>query len=314
MTPPVVIALDVGGTTIVSGLVTADGTALHTASRPSVRDGRRDGRRDPGLAGTVAAAREMAGAAAERNAEVVGIGAGFPEYVDSAGQLTSQEVLDWATQPAELLAPLVPGRPVAVESDVRCGALAEARFGGGRGLGSFLYVSLGTGLSATFVRDGQLWQGHRGEAIALGNVEVAASVDPKFSANAVRDGRPPNLEEYASGAGIAARYAAATGSEVTGAREVVRRAARGDGTAGELLTTAGRALGTALAWTVSLLDPEAIVMGGGLGTSGGLLHEAARGTFALRSPRPGPPPIRYAQLGHGSGLLGAALAVWRSHP
>lgn len=310
MTPPVVIALDVGGTTIVSGLVTADGTALHTASRPSVRDGRRD----PGLAGTVAAARAMAEAAAERDAEVVGIGAGFPEYVDSAGQLTSHEVLDWATQPAELLAPLVPGRPVAVESDVRCGALAEARFGRGRGLGSFLYVSLGTGLSATFVRDGQLWQGHRGEAIALGSVEVAASVDPEFSANAVRDERPPNLEEFASGAGLVARYAAATGSEVTGAREVVQRTARGDGTARELLTTAGRALGTALAWTVSLLDPEAIVMGGGLGTSGGLLHEATRATFALRSPRPDPPPIRYAELGPASGLLGAALAVRRSHP
>ncbi|MGH3311744.1 MAG: ROK family protein [Streptomyces sp.] len=115
------------------------------------------------------------------------------------------------------------------------------------------------------------------------------------------------LREYVSGAGIAARYTAATGAEVAEAREVVRRAASGDGAAREVLITAGRALGTALAWTVSLLDPEAVVMGGGLGTSGGLLDEPARSTFAVRSPRPDPPPIRYAQLGPGSGLLGAAL-------
>ncbi|MGH3324413.1 MAG: ROK family protein, partial [Streptomyces sp.] len=284
MSVPAVVALDVGGTTIVSGLVTADGAVLHSASRPSVRDGRRD----PELAGTVAAAREMIDAAAERDVEVVGIGAGFPEYVDPARRLTSREVLDWDTQPADLLAPLVPCRPVVVESDVRCGALAEARFGAGRERGSFLYVSLGTGLSATFVRAGELWQGHRGEAIALGNFEVAASVDPTFSARS-RDGRPQNLEEYASGAGIAARYAEATGSDITETREVVRRAASGDGSATELLTTAGRALGTALVWTVELLDPEAIIIGGGLGTSGGLLHEVLRDTYAARSPRPAPP-------------------------
>ncbi|MFF5275207.1 ROK family protein [Streptomyces sp. NPDC000133] len=304
----VVVALDIGGTTLVSGLVTADGTVLHSTARPAVRDGRRD----PDLVGTVTVAREMTEAAAAIRAEVVGIGAGFPEYVDASGKLTSREVLDRAVQPADLLDPLIPGRPVVVGSDVRCGALAEARFGRGRGLGSFLYVSLGTGLSAAFVQGGRVWGGHRGEAVALGNWEVPASVDPEFSA-AVRDGRTPNLEEYVSGAGIAARYAAATGADVTEARQVVLRAAAGDGAAAALLTTAGRALGAALGWAVSLLDPEAIVIGGGLGTAGGLLHEAAWDTYAERSPRPGRPPMRYAELGERSGLLGAALGVW-DHP
>ena len=84
------VALDVGGTTILSGLVTADGTVLHSATRSAVRNGRRD----PGLAGTVAAAREMLGAAAERGVAVAGIGAGFPEYVDAAGRLTSAQELE----------------------------------------------------------------------------------------------------------------------------------------------------------------------------------------------------------------------------
>ncbi|MGH3309250.1 MAG: ROK family protein [Streptomyces sp.] len=309
VTPPVVIALDVGGTTLRAGLVTAEGRLLHSVTRSSVRNGRRD----PGLAGTVTAAREMIAAAAERGVTVAGIGAGFPEYVDAAGRLTSHEVLDWAVQPLELLGPLVPGRPAVVESDVRCAALAEARSGGGQGRGSFLYVSLGTGLSAVLIQGGRLWHGNRGEAIALGSFEVPASVDPGFSAGG-NGGRPPNLEEYAAGAGIAARYTKVTGVEVTEARDVVRRAEAGDGTATELLSAAGRALGTSLAWTVALLDPEAVVLGGGLGTSSprmdGVLHDALRKSYTARCARPGPPPVHPAGLGAASGLLGAAAAAW----
>ena len=304
MSVPAVVSLDVGGTTILSGLVADDGTVLHSASRPTVRDGRRD----PGLTGTASAVRAMVAAARERDIRVVGVGAGFPEYVDATGRLTSNEVLDRTEQPAALLASLAPGVPVAVESDVRCAALAEARLGSGRGLGSFLYVSLGTGLSTAFVQEGAVWRGHRGEAIALGNLEVPASVDPGFSAGP--PGEPPRtLEEYASGAGIAARYTHATGTPVTETRDVVRRAANGDATALRLLAGAGRALGTALGWVVSLLDPEAVVVGGGLGVSGGLLHEELGSAYTTACRRPSAPPVRYAELGHESGLLGAALAV-----
>ncbi|WP_255955393.1 ROK family protein [Streptomyces odontomachi] len=308
-----VVALDVGGTSIRAALVTAEGRVLHTVTRPTVRAGRRD----PGLAGTVAAARETVAAAAERGVEVAGIGAGFPEYVTADGRLTSSEVLDWNSQPADLLAPLVPGRPVVVDSDVRCAALAEARSGRGRGHGSFLYVSVGTGLSAAFVQDGRPWRGHRGEALALGTFEVPASVDAGFSAGgggaaAPGDGRAPaSLEAYASGAGLAARYTHATGEAVTGARDVVRRAAAGDGTAAALLRTAGLALGTALAWVVALLDPEAVVIGGGLGTADGVLHDALREACTAGCRRRCPPPLHRAGLGAASGLLGAASMAWR---
>ncbi|MCM2577133.1 ROK family protein [Streptomyces meridianus] len=304
MSDRAVVALDVGGTTIRSGLIAEDGTVLHAAARPTVRDGRRD----PGLTGTASAVRDVLEAARERDVRVTGIGAGFPEYVDVTGRLTSSEVLERTGQPADLLASLAPGLPLAVESDVRCAALAEARLGRGRGLGSFLYVSLGTGLSAAFVQDGTVWRGHRGEAIALGNLEVPASVDPGFSAGTA-GGPPGTLEEYSSGAGIAARYTQGTGIKVSETRDVVRRATDGDPTALRLLTGAGRALGTALGWTVSLLDPEAVVVGGGLGVSGGLLHEELRSAYAAACLRPSPPPVRYAQLGQRSGLLGAALAV-----
>ncbi|MFE6805498.1 ROK family protein [Streptomyces sp. NPDC057681] len=292
----VAVALDIGGTTLSGGLVTEDGAVLCATERPAVRDGGCD----PGLRGTMALARELTVRAQDMGAEVVGIGAGFPEYVSGAGALTSREVIDWDEQPAGLLAPLVPGRPVVVESDVRCGALAEARTGSGRGLGSFLYVSVGTGLSAAFVQQGRVWAGQRGEALGLGTWPV-------------HTGLPPDLEGYASGSGIAARYSALTGSEVTGARAVVARAQAGDAAASDVLGTAGGALGTALAWAVALLDPAAIVVGGGLGTAGGLLDESMRTAYAAHAPRRSRPPVRRAELGPLSGLTGAALAAWE-HP
>ncbi|WP_445528764.1 ROK family protein [Streptomyces cyslabdanicus] len=293
-----VAALDVGGTKIAAGLVTADGTLLHRRELPTATAAG-GGLRDPGLTGTARAARALLDDAARLGVTVTALGAGFPEYVDADGELTSREVLAWDVQPAAVLAAVAaPGLPVAVGSDVRCGALGEARHGVGRGLPDFLYVSLGTGLSSTVVLDGRPVAGRRGEAIALGEWEVPASVD--------RDWRG-NLEQYCSGRGIGARRTACGGSPVPGAREVTALALSGDSAAARVLVTAGQALGTVLGHLVRVLDPSAIVLGGGLGAGDGPLHAALRETYAhtTRS-RPAPPPIHRAALGPDAGLIGAA--------
>ncbi|MFJ6215152.1 ROK family protein [Streptomyces sp. NPDC092296] len=298
-----VAALDIGGTKIAAGLVAPDGTLLHHRELPTPRT--TGDLRDPGLAGTAEAARTILADAARLGLTVTGLGAGFPEYVDADGRLTSREVLDWDTQPAALLtAHTPPGLPVAVDSDVRCGALGEARHGAGRHLPDFLYISLGTGLSSTLVINGRPLTGRRGEAIALGELEVPASVDPHWHGT---------LEQYCSGRGIAQRHTTATGTPTPGAREVSHLAHSGDHTAAHILTTAGQALGTVLAHLVRLLDPTAIVLGGGLGTTSGPLHTALHTayTHTTRS-RPNPPPIHPPTLGPRAPLIGAATltASW----
>lgn len=293
-----VAALDVGGTKIAAGLVTADGALLHRRELPTTTDAE-GGLRDPGLAGTARAARALLDDAARLGVTVTALGAGFPEYVDTDGMLTSREVLAWDVQPATVLAAeAAPGLPVAVGSDVRCGALGEAQYGVGRGLPDFFYVSLGTGLSSTLVLDGRPLAGRRGEAIALGEWEVPASVDPDWHGN---------LEQYCSGRGIGARRTACGGSPVPGAREVTSLARSGDLAAARVLTTAGQALGTVLGQLVRVLDPSAIVLGGGLGTGDGPLHTALREAYAHTTrTRPAPPPIHRAALGPDAGLIGAA--------
>lgn len=258
-----------GGTKLAGALVAPDGSVVYASSVPTPP-------RDPGLAATVSLASSLVSEARSRELSVAGLGVGLPEYVSRSGLLTSSEVLDWTTQPSSQLASICPGVPVVVESDVRCGALAEWHLGAGRSYDGLFYVSLGTGLSSTLIADGLLVAGHRGEALALGELSVPASVHPSWEGN---------LESFASGAGLAAR----SGS----------------------LSSAGQALGLVLADIVALLDPPIVVIGGGLGTAATPLWEAMRDTYNDRaSRRPNHPPIVQATLGPQASLIGAALAAF----
>jgi glucokinase len=289
-----ILALDVGGTKIAGALVTPDGQIVARRTVPAPRGELAD----PGLGATMRLVRELAEDAADLGSAVSAIGAGFAEYVDRGGRLASREVLGWVRQPGDDLREMVPGVVVTIASDVRCGALAEAIRGAGHGLDSFLYVSLGTGLSSAFVNRGEPIAGHRGEAIAIGEWPA-----PGFR----------NLEAACSGAGIAARFEAETGIGGDGSRAVVALAAEGDLRAQAILADAGDRLGSALADAVALLDPEAVILGGGLGAAITPLHDALRDAYTERaSRRAGAPALRSAGLGADACLLGAAIVAGRA--
>jgi glucokinase len=283
----VAVGLDAGGSKIAGGLVSADG---------EVRDELIVATEGDGVRQTAELAAWLAAAAHNQGLELAGVGAGFPEYVGRDGRLTSHEVLTWDTQPDGLLAEAVPGARVVVESDVRCGALAESRLGAGAGRDSMLYVTLGTGLASTLVVDGRPLSGHRGEAIALGELDAGVP------------GWPGNLEDHCSGRGVAERYEALTGVRVDDARALLERAGNGDEAATAVLDSAGVSLGNALGGLVAVLDPEVVVTGGGLGSADGPLRAALDRAFAARvAARPAPPPLLTARLGPRAGLVGAGL-------
>ena len=121
-------------------------------------------------------------------------------------------------------------------------------------------------------------------------------------------GAGETLEEFASGAGMCDRYLAATGRGVLGAEELMALAEVGDCEAQEILSTSLHALGTALTTAVDLLDPSALIVGGGLGTSGGLWWERLVAEYgAGTAKRPGAPPLLESALGSDAGAIGAAL-------
>jgi len=306
MAPPgsVVLALDIGGTKIAGGIVDGDGRIVKRARRPTSPDGRLD----PAGAVTASVVSDLMDLARSSDLTVIAVGAGYPEYVSASGTLTSCEVLPDSFESPKRIRQLCPGIPVVVESDVRAGAAAEGAWGAGRGATSMLYVSLGTGLSTTLVVDGQLLTGHRGEALALGELDVSRRGLEEYP-GVFAEVDTLNLESFCSGAGIARRYSSRSGNQVDRAADVIDRADR-DELAREIIVTAGIALARALVGQVAVLDPQRVVVGGGLGCAPGLMADMVRQTYeTLTGRRPNAPALLTAQTGDDAGLLGAAAVA-----
>ncbi|MDL9977930.1 ROK family protein [Microbacterium sp. ASV49] len=285
-----VLSVDVGGTKTLVGAIGRDGAVLGEWMQPTRGAG------DDEIAAAIGFA---AASASDLSGAPLAVAVGVPEYVTADGRVVSDEVLRWHVDPSEALQAAfgMPAERCVIGSDVRFGAQGEAVYGAGRDVPSFLYVSLGTGLSSAFVVDGRVWPGARGEAIALGECRPAAA-------------EGLNIEQYASGAGIEARYAAVTGETRTG-RELVAAAASGDDRARAVLVSAGEALGDILADVVGVLDPHGVVLGGGLGSADTLVRHSLITRYRARTGRrPGAAEVAIATCGHRSGAMGGAAAAW----
>lgn len=291
------IGIDVGGTKIAAGVVNlADGIV---ASRRVVATDASDGGR-PALAAAVALATELHAAAQREGHGIAGIGIGVPELVDRGGNVLSNYNFRWAGQPiAEPFHGL--GR-VVVDSDVRAAARAEARFGAGAGRSIVAYVSIGTGTSYSLCLDGEPYAGANGFAIHF------ASSALFFRCDACGEPQKPVVEEIASGPAMVRRYRALGGAQIDGGAALLARLDAGDAVATQVVADATHTLGAAIAVIVNMLDPEALVIGGGLGLAGGrygaLLDAAIRAHIWADAARD--LPIIPARLGTDAGIVGAA--------
>ena len=298
--PMCAIGVDVGGTKIAGGLVAlASGEVLTRRAIPTgaARGG------EPVLEDGLAIARGLGDGAGARGLAVSGVGVGVAELVDAAGAVRSEHTIAWRGLPVrERLAAVA--APAAVESDVRAAALAEATYGAGRAYRHFAYVTVGTGISSCLVLDGRPFPGGRGNALVLasGPLSVPCAACGTLS--------PFVPEEYASGPALVSRYVAA-GGRAARAEDVLAAAAAGDAAALEVVGSAGHALGSSVAFLVNVTDPEAVVVGGGLGHAGGPYW--GRFTASVREHVWGDEtrrlPILRGALGPDAGLIGAAAAV-----
>jgi glucokinase len=166
-----------------------------------------------------------------------------------------------------------------------------------------VYITVGTGISYCLMQNGQPLKGANGNAILMASSPLSAACTQCGAK------LHPVLEEFASGPAIARRFAEATRTESVGDCQGVFRAAySGDQEAIEILNSAGEALGVSAAFLVNVLDPEMIILGGGLGTAGGIYRESFDRScrahiFAENSQGV---PIVSAKLGVDAGVIGAA--------
>ena len=296
------IGLDIGGTKIAAGVVLwPSGEILRRTIIPTkpARGG------EAVLKDTHDLARRLHDWARGEQIEVAGIGAGVAELVDCEGNVTSSCTIDWRDRPVQQRLSEIAS--AQVESDVRAAAVGEAIFGAGRGHPLFVYVTVGTGISYCLVQDARPFKGAKGNAIVMGSSPlstVCTHCGVKLR---------PVLEEFASDPAIAKRFAQGQNGESTETcEEIFRAASNGDKDAIEILTSAGEALGVSTAFLVNVLDPEMIVVGGGLGAAGGLYWNAFERScrehiFADNSRGL---PIVTATLGVDAGLVGAAAVVF----
>lgn len=282
-----VAGIDVGGTAMKGGVIGPGGAVERAGSRPT-------GRGDV-LEGLAAFASELAPGAAA-------VGVAVPGLVDEATGVARGSVnLGWRDVPLRRLLQERLGLPVAVTHDVRAAARAEAAAGAGRGRSDWLLITVGTGVGGAVVVGGRPYAGAHGVGGELGHLVV----DPDGPECAC--GARGCVEALASAAAVERRY-----GEAVPAEEVVARAAKGDEAAAAVWREAVEALAAGLAAAVVMLDPELIVVGGGLAGAGAALFDPLAEELRRRLPFLAAPPVVPAALGPDAGWRGAALLASES--
>ncbi len=293
-----VLAFDVGGTDLKAALVDGVGGFRELVRVPTPLDGERTA--DAVVAQVGELARELLGNHPEVHPRAAGLL--VPGQVDEEGGVgVFSENLGWTDYPFRERAEAILGLPVSFGHDVRGAGEAEYRLGAAAAFRDVVVMAIGTGIAGAIFIQGALYAGG-GLAGEVGHSKVA---DGPVCACGGRG----CLEAVASAGAIARRYTQATGQVVSGAKDVLARAALGDARAEEIWESALDSLALDLSHTVALLAPEAIVIGGGLGDRLG--EPFVRRIEVEMAPRlfvPDKPPVMLmTEFGDLSGSVGAAV-------
>lgn len=289
------VGFDLGGTDLKAAWLRGGEVAAFARVPSRISEGRQ---------GPMRAMHDALEALGVREDDLDAIGVGCPGVIDpDSGVLRGEtaHLPHWLDFPLRAEVSEHFDLPVAADNDANAAALAEHAFGGGRGARSLVLVTLGTGIGCGIVLDGRIHRGAWGGAGEIGHVPLGDG------ALECRCGVPGCVEPEASGSGLV-RAAAAAGLAAANAEEVFALAARGDATAARLLGRFSDRLGATLATVIAVLNPDRVLVGGGLSNAGDALLEPLRESvrrYGLPSLVAGL-TIERAALGDRAGAIGAA--------
>ncbi|KRE94841.1 glucokinase [Nocardioides sp. Soil774] len=312
MSASVVVGVDIGGTKVLAGVVDRAGVVSGTARRTT------PGRRV--VAGQVEDALVEAVVEAAAGRRLAGVGVAAAGFVDPRGErVMFAPHLPWQGEPLREVLEQRLGCTVVLDNDANCAARAEAHHGAARGASSALMVTMGTGIGGAVLVDGHVLRGANGMAGEFGHMQVVPDGQP------CECGRRGCWEQYSSGNALVRNARTLMGeqpsvlSEMSGGRPkhvtgpmVTAAAEEGDLVARQAFASVGDWLGVGTANLVAALDPEVVVVGGGVSAAGDKLLDPARA--ALRRALVGAahrtvPDLVAARLGPEAGMIGAALLV-----
>ena len=299
------IGIDFGGTTIKSAIV-RDGAVVE---RGEVIDTLKHDTRslEDALINTIKALKEA-------QSDVAGVGVGLPGFIDSVNGIVHHltNVPGWHNVPLRRLLEEKTGLPAAIENDANAMAYGEWRYGAAQDGQNLVCITLGTGVGGALILDGKLYRGAQLGAGEIGHMSIDYRGIPGPYGNF------GGLEEYVGNQQIAERAVEryrATGRmksmvECTPA-ELAKAAEGGDPVAAELWEEVGTEIGSALASVIWILNPDTIVIGGGVARAGELIFSPIQRAVRQRTIPLFHENLRIvpAALANDAGIIGSAALV-----
>lgn len=310
------IGIDVGGTNVKIALVDEKGRIIYSNSVPT--------RAEMGYEYTVnnikQAIYDLLKETKLEPKNIEGIGFGFPGQVDYKSGVVrlAPNIPGWVDVPIAKLIEDEFHIPTRVDNDVRCAALGELNFGAGKGCQNLICITVGTGIGSGLIINGKLVRGASNAAGEIGHIKLQMHDGPICGC-----GDTGCLEAFASGPSIVAMAEDyIKGGKSTKYREmansnditpfIVAEAAKaGDPVAKRIFTRMGEYIGIGMASVVNLLNPERIIIGGGVADAGDILMTPLKETLKKRAMKIAGEAVEVvpAQLGNTAGVIGASLLI-----
>lgn len=303
--------IDVGGTSVKCGLFQTDGTLVDKWEIPT----RTENQGENILPDVAEAIRNKMQERGIDKADVAGVGIGIPGPINTKGEAACAVNLYWGFKPVAKELSELTGLPAKAGNDANVAALGEAWKGAAAGAQNVVMATLGTGVGGGIIVGGKIVAGHHGAGGEIGHANIDHSENEKCNC-----GNSGCLEQYASATGIVrvARQILESSSETSTLRGIEKLTAKdvldafkaGDVLAGKIMEQVGDKLGGALAFIAAVVDPEAIVIGGGVSKAGQPLIDCIQKyyrqyAFSLCKDT----PMVIASLGNDAGIYGAAKMV-----
>lgn len=310
------IGIDVGGTNVKIALVNDEGKILYSNSVPT--------RAEMGYEYTVnnikQAIYDLLKETKLEPKDIQGMGFGFPGQVDYKAGIVrnAPNIPGWVEIPIAKIFEDEFHIPTRVDNDVRCAALGELNYGAGKGCENLICITVGTGIGSGLVVNGRLVRGASNAAGEIGHIKLQMNGGPICGC-----GDTGCLEAFASGPAIVALAEDyIRGGKSTKFRElangapitpyiVCEAAKAGDPVAQRIFTIVGEYIGIGLASVVNLLNPEKIIIGGGVADAGEYLFNPLTETLKKRAMKIAGETVEvvHAQLGNTAGVIGASLLI-----
>jgi glucokinase len=303
------VGIDIGGTKIGGALVDQSGSIIRESRVPTPAQDS-----DAITDAVVQLIQELS-----EGVEVLAVGVAAAGFVDAErSNIVYAPNLSWRNEPLKAKIQSKVAMPVFIENDANAAGWAEYKFGAGAGARHVVMLTIGTGVGGAIIVDGKLLRGGFGLAAELGHVPLNGGDRPCGC------GQVGCIEPYGSGTSLlkAARQLAASGEakgyrlaqleeengELTGA-QVYQAIVEQDAGALELLSNLGTALGKTVAGICAVLDPEVVIIGGGVSAAGELILNPIRESYEKHlSAAAFRPHVRFAiaQFVNDAGVVGAA--------